>query len=73
MSNIDRHKRREPPTPPPPLLTLRLLVLGTTSVIVGLVITALAWRATGGTAASALAGISSSGLAFDRLHRWTGT
>jgi hypothetical protein len=74
MSKIDRPKRRDSSAPPlPPLLSLRLLALGTASLIAGLVIGSLTWRVSGGDAGAAvLAGLTSSGLALDRLHRWTG-
>lgn len=74
MSKTDRPKRRDSAAPPlPPLLSLRLLALVTASLIVGLVVGLLTWRVSGRDAGAAvLAGITSSGLALDRLHRWTG-
>lgn len=74
MSKTDRRKYGGTHSPPAPsLLPLRLLVLVTASLIVGLVVGALTWHVSGGdAAASALAGITASGVTLDRLHRWTG-
>lgn len=70
MSKTDRQKRREPP--PPPLLSLRLVVLATASLLVGIVVAILTWCVTQDTVAAGLVGLSSAGVALDRLHRWTG-
>lgn len=69
MNKIDRQKRREPT----PLLPLRLLVLGTASLLVGLVVGLFTWCASQDGTAAILSGLASSGLALDRLQNWTGT
>lgn len=70
MSKTDRRKPRG--SPPPPLLSLRLVVLGTASLLVGIVVAILTWCVTQDPVAAALAGLGSAGVALDRLHRWTG-
>lgn len=71
MSKIDRRKRRKP-APPTPLLPLRLVVLGTASLLVGLVVGILTWCATKDGSAAFLSGLASCGVALDRLQNWTG-
>lgn len=85
MRPSTRRRRGQPPTPPstptsplaaptataPPLLTLRMLVLLTASVLVGLGAAALTWLSTRGVAPAVLAGLSAAFVTLDRLHQWT--
>lgn len=72
MNKIDRRKHRESP-PPTPLLPLRLVVLGTASLLVGLVVGILTWCVAQDGSAAILSGLASTGVALDRLQNWTGT
>lgn len=58
--------------PPDPLLTMRLLVLATVSILAGLVAGALTWKATQNPWLGALALLGTAGTTLDRLQKWTG-
>lgn len=54
-----------------PLFTIRLLLIATISLMVGIVIGVLTYLAFGNLSIATLAGLSSAGISLGRLHLWT--